>query len=266
MKSNTEYTGCISYKDIYITNETKISAFPSLSFFTGLIKIIVHANRLVKKGVYSEVRWYNSSDDIRQLLEKVGIKLHISGMDNMRKFEGPAVFVGNHMSTLETMILPCLIQPNKRVVFVIKEELAKYPVFGPVANAREPILVGRENPREDLKTVLEEGTKRLQDGKSVIIFPQKTRNAKLEPEYFNTLGNKLAKRNNVPVVPVALVTDAWGNGKVIKEAGKIDPSKTVYFAFGEPIYITGNGNDEHKKIISFISQKIKEWGRSDLLG
>jgi len=175
------------------------------------------------------------------------------------------VFVGNHMTTLETMILPSIIRPIKQLVYVIKEELSRYPLFGPIALARDPILVGRENPREDLKIVLEEGSKKLKAGKSIIIFPQRTRSAVLDPALFNSLGNKLAKRNNVPVIPIALITDAWGNGKHIKEVGKIDPNKPVHMAFGEPIYITGNGAEEHQDIINFISNKFREWGRPELV-
>ena len=191
--------------------------------------------------------------------------MNFSGMDNLRKVEGPVVFVGNHMTTLETVVLPSIIQPIKKVLFVVKEELTRYPVFGPVCAAREPIVVGRENPREDLKIVLEEGSKKLQEGKSVIIFPQRTRSTIFEAESFNSLGNKLAKRNNVPVIPIALLTDGWGNGKYIKEAGKIDPTKPVYFAFGEPLTITGTGAEEHQKVIDFIAGKLKEWGRPELV-
>jgi len=87
----------------------------------------------------------------------------------------------------------------------------------------------------------------------------------LDPSLFNSLGNKLAKRNNVAVIPIALITDAWGNGKLIKEVGKIDPGKTVHLAFGEPIFISGNGAEEHQQIIEFIAGKFREWGRKELV-
>ena len=57
-----------------------------------------------------------------------------------------------------------------------------------------------------------------------------------DPTLFNSLGNKLAKRNNVPVIPLALITDAWGNGKYIKEAGKIDPSKPMPCIWSTHLY------------------------------
>ncbi len=255
----------ISDNDEYITPSSilKKRFFPSLYFFTNMIRILIYSNRQAKNGIYDSVRWYDSSVDTRLSLEKAGVKMHFCGMNNIKKIEGPVVFVSNHMSTLETTVLPSIIRPLKPVVYVIKEELARYPLFGPVALARHPILVGRENPREDLKIVLEEGSKRLQEGMSVIIFPQRTRSLALDPSLFNSLGNKLAKRNNVPVIPVALITDAWGNGKQIKEAGKIDPSKTVHIAFGEPLYITGNGTEEQQKVMDFIAAKFNEWGRSE---
>ncbi len=267
MKQEHIFRNRISNQDEYKT-DTKLyrkKTFPTLYFFTKMFRIILYCNRLAKKGIYNSVRWYDSSLDTLKSLEQTGIEFHFSGMDNIRKANGPVVFIGNHMTTLETMILPSIIRPIKPVVYVIKEELSKYPLFGPIALARDPILVGRENPREDLRIVLEEGSKKLQEGKSIIIFPQKTRSAVFNPALFNSLGNKLAKRNNVPVIPIALITDAWGNGKYIKEVGKIDPEKPVHIAFGKPIYITGNGAEEHNKVIEFITNKFREWGRADLI-
>ena len=48
---------------------------------------------------------------------------------------------------------------------------------------------------------------------SVWVFAQTTRELLLDPKKFNTLGIKLAKRARVPVIPVAVKTDAWGMGK-----------------------------------------------------
>lgn len=243
----------------------KIPLPPEIIFYYNLLRIVLYSNRQAHRGVYNDIRWSNSSVDVLESLEHAGVQLHFSGMKNITKVEGPAIFASNHMSTLETMVLPSIIQPFKRVIFVIKEELGKYPLFGPIVMARDPILVGRENPREDLKIVLEEGTKKIQEGKSIIIFPQKTRSIYFEPASFNSLGVKLAKRNNIHVIPVALVSDAWGNGKIVKEIGKIDPAKKVEIAFGEPITISGNGAEEHQQIVDFISGKFKEWGKEKFI-
>jgi 1-acyl-sn-glycerol-3-phosphate acyltransferase len=65
---------------------------------------------------------------------------------------------------------------------------------------------------------------------------------------------------STPIVPVALQTNAWGNGNWIKDFGKIDPSKQVRFAFGAPLAVTGRGTDQHQAAIDYIGSKLEEWG------
>jgi 1-acyl-sn-glycerol-3-phosphate acyltransferase len=163
------------------------------------------------------------------------------------------------MSTLETFVLPAIIHPIKKITFVVKKDLMEYPIFKHIMLSRDPIAVSRENPREDLKMVLDEGIKRLRSGLSIVVFPQTTRSNTLDPSQFNTIGIKLALKADVPIIPIALKTDAWGTGKIIKDFGKINPEKKVYFSFGEPLRIKGRGVEEHKRIIQFISTKLKEW-------
>ncbi|MBW2177934.1 MAG: hypothetical protein JRH03_13480, partial [Deltaproteobacteria bacterium] len=52
----------------------------------------------------------------------------------------------------------------------------------------------------------------LQRNVSVLVFPQTTRGLRFDPDKFNTLGIKLARRAKVPVIPVAVKADAWGVG------------------------------------------------------
>jgi 1-acyl-sn-glycerol-3-phosphate acyltransferase len=193
-------------------------------------------------------------------LESAGVVFEISGMDNVRAPSGPAVFIGNHMSTLETWVLPCLIQPWKDVTFVVKKSLVDYPVFGPVMRSRDPITVGRANPREDYAAVLEGGARRLEEGRSLIIFPQTTRSALFDPAQFNSMGVKLARRAGVPVVPVALKTDAWENGRRLKDFGKVVPSRPVHIRFGEPMAVSGTGAEQHARVVEFITASLAEWG------
>ena len=61
------------------------------------------------------------------------------------------------------------------------------------------------------------------------------------------------------------MTDAWGNGKVFKEFGKIDPRKKVHFCFGKPLKIESNGSKEHNEVLDFIKNKLLEWIHIHLL-
>lgn len=256
----------LAEKDEYQTSDSKVHRFfPSLYFYLlHLARIIYYSNRQAVKNLYDDINWVNSSIDILESIEKTGINVHVTGMSNLKKISGPVVFVSNHMSILETFLFPAFIHQIKKIVYVIKVELSTFPLFGKIALARHPIVVGRENPKEDLMTVLNIGSERIKEGYSIIIFPQRTRSKTFDPSLFNSLGIKLAKKNNIPVIPIAIVTDAWKTGKIIKEFGRIDPSKEVKIAFGEPLIITGNGNDQHQQTIEFITTKLTQWNRSDL--
>ncbi|MBA7567323.1 hypothetical protein ES708_09033 [subsurface metagenome] len=107
--------------------------------------------------------------------------------------------------------------------------------------------------------VINQGKKFLEKGTSIIIFPQKTRRIEFIPNEFNSLGTKLAGRAGVQVIPIAIKTDFWGNGKFIKELGPIYPEKTIYMTFEKPMHIQGTGKEEHQKIVEFISSKLKGW-------
>jgi len=233
--------------------------FPSFLFHLRMLYLYVQGWWWASRGVYDDQKWVYGSVRVLKLLESVGVRFEIENLGLPGRLKGPVVFVANHMSTLETFILPCLIQPRRRIVFVVKESLLRFPFFGRVMKARNPVAVGRKNPRQDLRVVLEQGSLRLAEGHSVVVFPQTTRSDHFAPEQFNSMGIKLARRANVPVVPVALKTDAWGVGRIVKDFGPIDPRKKVRIAFAEPIVLKGTGQEEHGEVVGFIQGKLEEW-------
>ncbi len=233
--------------------------FPSLTFYLQLIRIVQRASSIAKAGHYDDEKWAASSFDVLDLLEKTGLKLDITGLENLKACEGPCVFIGNHMSMMETVLLPAIILPSKKVTFVVKQSLLEYPIFKHVMRSTNPVPVTRTNPRKDLKTVMTLGVEQLKAGYSVVVFPQTTRTHYFDPEQMSTIGIKLAHRANVPAIPIALKTDAWTNGKIIKDLGKLDLGKTGYFAFGSPINVQGKGRADQEKVNAFIDEKLQSW-------
>lgn len=254
----------IKRQNSYITPEgisTVFSRlFPSISHYTRQIKVVISASLLVDKGVYDPGEWVKSSQDSIRSIEKTGTTFYVEGLEHFKEIEEPCVFIGNHMSTLETFALPCMIEPFKSVTFVVKESLLKYPFFGKVLASCNPIVVGRVSPRDDLSIMFKEGQKRLEQGISIIVFPQSTRSFKFDLTAFNSIGIKLARRAGVAIVPVAVKTDVWGMGSFLKDFGSIVPSRDVHFKFGSPIKVEGNGKREHDLVCDFISKELKGWG------
>jgi len=247
----------------YLTSPEKISLFsrllPSLCFYPQFIGVVIKAAGKAKRGQYPDEEWAADSMRVLRLLERAGVSFEISGLDNLQKQKTPCVFVGNHMSIMETLILPIIIVPHMSVTFVVKDSLLNYPIFKHVMRSRNPVAVTRTNPRKDFKTVMSDGVNRLKEGTSVIVFPQTTRSTDFDPEHFGSIGTKLAKKAEVPIIPIALKTDSWQNGTFSKDLGRICPDVPVKIAFGRPITIEGKGTAEHQQVIDFIVGKFGEW-------
>ena len=230
-------------------------------YFTYLLARLVLSSRAeALRGEYDTAAWVRSSLRSLRELEGCGARCHISGLDHLRQGPRPVVFVGNHMSTFETFALPGLIAPTMPVTFIVKDSLVRHPFFGPIMRARDPILVGRTNPREDLETVLREGSERLARGFSLVIFPQATRMPRFDYTQFNSLGVKLARRAGVPVVPIAVRSDLWGNGRLFKDLGPLYRDRPVHIEFGAAMRVTGTGGEQHAAIVRFIEERLALWG------
>lgn len=230
-----------------------------LYFMYRYLKVVWHSWRKVHRGTYDREAWVAASFDIMEFIEQCGGKFEITGLDRFKTLQGPVVFVSNHMSMLETQIYPGLIAQYRELTFVVKESLVKYPLFGPVVSSRNPIAVSRKNPREDLKKVLGEGEKRLQEGFSLMIFPQSTRSRTFKPDQFNSLGVKLASRVGVQVVPVAVKSDFWENGRITKDFGPIHRDRVIHIAFGHPL-AAKKPRDCHRETVAFIEKHLNQWG------
>lgn len=250
--------------DTYVTPDRQLSVFsrllPTAVFYARAFSIVCQAAWKTRHG-YSMSQWAADSQTFIHGCEASGLRLHAENISAFANIPGPCVIVANHMSTMETFCLPGLLAPIRPITFVLKRSLTVYPIFSRIVNVIEPIAVDRTNPREDFKIVMEQGIERLQRGISVIIFPQTTRTPTLDRKAFNTIGVKLARKAQVPLLPLALKTDAWGVGSLIKDYGPIRPEVPVRFCFGQPLTVNGQGKSEHEEVMEFISWKLAGWSR-----
>ena len=228
-------------------------------FLFRVASLAIFTNLAARFGKKSNDFWINRSQDVLRLVESCGGRVSISGLSNVRSTPKPIVFIGNHMSTLENLTLFGIIGPIKDVTYVVKKELVHHWMFGPVMRMRKPVVVGRTNPRDDFNIIMEEGAKTLNNGQSVIIFPQSTRRSYFDPGDFNSVGIKLAQKAGVEIIPFAVKTDWWGNSRISSYFGKINQSEPIFIKFGEPFRVNGNGREEHQAVIRFIENCQVEW-------
>ena len=226
----------------------------------AVLGIVLRGGRLARSGAWSRASWLNLSLDMARTVEGCGGKFEITGAEHIAALKGPAIIVANHMSLLETFAIPSILLPFQDLTFVVKESLMRTPFIKDVMMGSRPISVGRENPREDFQLLIEKGSEVIAEGRSLVIFPQSTRSVTFIPSSFNSVGAKLAKRTGVPLLPLALKTDFQGLGKVFRDFGPIDRSKTVRFKFGPAVSATGTGREANEHCIRFIGETLRGWG------
>jgi len=237
-----------------------LPGWATVVYYLHLIGTFTTASREAKRGELDNERWAFYAHKVIRDAESVGGRIHISGLEHIAHQKSPLVYIANHMSLFETLALAGITLAFSRVNFVIKEELRQYPIIGNVMRALNLIAVSRSNPRQDLRVVMQAGKEFISNGGSIIIFPQATRSAVFDIDEFNSLGVKLASKAGVPVVPLAVKTDFHGNGKWFKDVGRIDPRKSIYFKFGEPIPVEGNTRRAHQQVVGFIVENLSSWG------
>lgn len=237
-----------------------VPGWPSANYYTRLVYIILKNSLIAWRGAYDNHKWAIASHNMVTAVESSGGSVRITGLDEVSRYRGPLVYIGNHMSLLETFVLPGVLLAFNDITFVVKEELLQYPVIGHLMRAVNLIGVTRQNPRADLKAVLDKGQDVLAKNRSVVIFPQATRSHMFDTGKFNSLGVKLASRSKVPVVPMAIKTDFQSVGRRLKEVGPINPGKTVRIKFGSIIPVEENSRSVHQAVVDFITENLQRWG------
>ena len=238
----------------------RVCPLASCRFYGAMLYCVYWARRLASQGRFDQAALAYVSSVTTRSVEWAGGRLHFRGLDELDKVPGPVVIVGNHMSSLETFMIPSLVVPSKPLGFVVKDSLSRHPLFGPIMRNTRHIAVSRTHARKDLQTVLEGGTKLLQEGVSFCIFPQATRSFEFREDQFNSLGVKLARRAGVPVVPLAVRSDFWGNGRIFKDVGRINPKSDVYLSFGPAVPTSLSPQETQQAVVQFIRKHLRQWG------
>lgn len=149
-----------------------------------------------------------------------GVRYRVIGMDNVPP--APFVIVAKHQSQWETFFLQYPFAP---VATILKIELLKVPVFGWGLKTVKPIAIDRSQRRESLRYIVEEGSRRLAEGISVLIFPEGTRTDPGKIGRYARGGADLAIRGQVPLLPIAHnAGECWPARRFIKIPGLVTVS------------------------------------------
>lgn len=215
--------------------------FPIMTLGWSALIILTSYFMEKKKHLAFSSHWGDSVFWLARWL--LGIRHEVHGLEHLPANPG-YIIAANHQSSWETAYLPTI---TRNYVWVLKWELTQIPVFGRALRRLDSIAIHREEGREALKQLQEEGGRFLAAGRNVLIFPEGTRQALVEPQKFKAGAALLARANGVAIVPVA-----HNAGQFWSHDGKDFHPGTIQVVIGPPISSEG-------KSTSQINAELEEW-------
>lgn len=171
-----------------------------------------------------------------------GLDYEVEGLENIPP-EG-FIIMSKHSSTWETIALQIFFRP---LVWVVKRELLFVPFFGWGLKAMDAIAINRGTGHKAIKQLVEEGRKRMDEGRIVMLFPEGTRVMPGQHKPFKLGGAILAQKTGYSILPVAHnAGEYWPRHSWIKWPG------TIKVVIGEAI------DPEEKKPDEIIKQ-VEQW-------
>lgn len=150
-------------------------------------------------------------------LAAAGVRVEVVGPQNLWAAR-PAVFVFNHQSQLDVIILAALLRTD--FTGVAKKELRTDPTFAPLGWLADVAFVDRANT-EQAKQALAPAVDALKNGRSLAMAPEGTRSATPRLGPFKKGAFHVAMQAGVPMVPV-----------VIRNAGELMPAHGAFISSG----------------------------------
>ncbi len=156
-----------------------------------------------------------------------GVKVRIEGVENIDS-RHTYIFASNHASQYDIFSFQGYFPHDFR--WIAKKELFKLPLFGRAMHRIGYIPMDRSHGREALKS-LDQASKCIAGGKSVLIFPEGTRSPSGHLQPFKGGAVLLAIKAKVPIVPMAFN----GSYEVLPKGRLIPRKGEIVLRIGTPI-------------------------------
>lgn len=243
----------------------KGSAWTTFAYSLGVAHVFPMCAVYEPLGKLTTELWAKLCFKTVQRAERLGIRVHFEGWQNRADYKGPVVYLCNHMSTTETILLPPVVLTYGPFNVVAKESLAHLPLLGRAAAHMGMVGIGRKSPREDLIKLLTVGEEKIRSGNSFLIFPQGTRQEVFSRKVFSSIGAKLAERAGCPIMPLVVDTRCQLTRKkgifknVFKDFGPVDTSRDIRCCCG-PLIPHAKARIMQDQTFDWMATKLEEWG------
>jgi lysophosphatidate acyltransferase len=131
-----------------------------------------------------------------------GVTFKIEDPHNYLNTIRPAVFVGNHQTELDVLMLGCMFP--KYCAVAAKSSLRKVPILGWFMSLSGTVFINRTDPKDARAAMTGAAKEMTSKRQSVYMFPEGTRSYSKEPMLlpFKKGAFHLAVQAGIPIVPV----------------------------------------------------------------
>jgi len=175
-----------------------------------------------------------------------GVRLDVRGAEHLDT--RPAVFLFNHQSQLDVLILAKLLRGG--FTGVAKKELASTPGFGLVFRLADVAFVDRGDSTQARKA-LEPAVRKLREGISLVIAPEGTRSVTPALGPFKKGAFHVALQAGVPIVPIVI----RNSGALMWRGASTIRSGSVQIAVLPPVPTTGWTVEELDKHVQEVREQ-----------
>lgn len=241
------------------------SALTTLRYTWGVTNVFPKCAINEPLGRLSVERWSGYCFSSVTTPEALGMNVIIDGFAERSAYKGPVVYLSNHMSMTETILLPPTLLSFGSISYVAKASLAHLPFLEKAAAQMRMVPISRKSPREDLINILRIGTERIHNGESFLIYPQGTRCDVFSRSRFSSIGAKLAEKAGCPVVPIVVDTRCQPTRtkglmkNIFKDFGPVDTSYDLRVHCG-PVIACSKSKIMHEACFDWMATKLEEWG------
>jgi long-chain acyl-CoA synthetase len=192
--------------------------------------------------------------------------MHVDGREHLRDLEPPVIFAANHQSHMDGPMIMAALPPRwrYRVAPAMAKEFFK-PHFFPGQYSRTawftnslnyylsslffnafPLPQREAGARQTLRYIGEV----LEDGFSVLIFPEGKRTDTGEIDRFRPGIGMIASRLDVPVVPIRIE----GLDRVLHHTWRMARPGRIRIAFGAPLHLSG---DDYEALAKQVEDAVR---------
>lgn len=177
-------------------------------------------------------------------------RFRIEGLEHVDK-KGRYVIVLNHQAMSD---IPALYFVPLNFRWVSKREVFKIPFFGQLLRLHGDICINRGKAAEAMEQLLRDGSLWIERGASVAIFPEGTRSKDGEIHRFKAGAFELARKVQVPILPVVLE----GTERLIHKNRLFRWRNTVTVKVLEPVSVQEVLSTESKELAEQIHDRMAE--------